>query len=54
MSMLKVAAILVGATLLGFVVAGIALFGEHAFLLWVGLGGLVVYGIAGLVARRSR
>ncbi len=44
-----------GAIVLGFIVAGIALIGEHAFLLWVGLIGLVVYVVSGwVIARRSR
>lgn len=54
MNMLKVIAIAVGAILLGFLVASIAFFGEHAFLLWVSIGLLIAYGIAGLVAARRK
>jgi len=50
---LKVAAIVVGAVLLGFIVAGIVFSNFRAFL-WIGIVGLIVYAIAGLVvARRS-
>ena len=53
--MLKMVAIFVGAILVGFLVASIAFFGEHAFLLWVAIMLLVVYAITGLVAaRRSK
>jgi len=52
MSLLKVAAIIVGAVLVAFLVAAIALLGEHAFLLWVAIILLVVYAITGLVAAR--
>lgn len=55
MQIFKVAIIAVGIIIVAFIVASVALFGEHAFLLWVGLIALVVYGIVGLVtARRSR
>jgi hypothetical protein len=47
--------VLVGALLLGFLVASIALFGEHAFLLWVAAILLVVWAISSAVAwLRSR
>jgi hypothetical protein len=53
--MLKMVAIFVGVVLIGFLVASIAFFGEHAFLLWVSVILLVVYAITGLVAaRRSK
>lgn len=52
MSILKLAAIFVGVILVAFLVASIALFGEHAFLLWVAIILLVVYAISGLVAAR--
>lgn len=55
MQLLKVIAIVIGVLLLAFLVASIAFFGEHAFLLWVAVVLLVVYAITGLVAaRRSK
>jgi len=52
MGVLKMVVILVGAILVGFLVAAIALLGEHAFLLWVSIGLLIVYGISVLLASR--
>ena len=51
--MLKMAAIIIGAVLLGFIVAGIV-FANFRLFLWIGIIGLIVYAVAGLVmARRS-
>jgi hypothetical protein len=51
--MLKMAAIVIGAVLLGFIAAGIV-FANFRLFLWIGIIGLIVYAIAGLVmARRS-
>jgi hypothetical protein len=52
MSILKMVAIFVGAILVAFLVASIAFLGEHAFLIWVSVILLVIYGITGLVAAR--
>jgi hypothetical protein len=49
MELVKIVAIIVGALLLGFLVASIALFGEHAFLLWVAAILLVVWAISSAV-----
>lgn len=50
---LKVAGIMIGAILLGFIAAGIVL-SNFRFFLWIGIVGLVIYAIAALVvARRS-
>lgn len=49
MGLVKVIAIIVGALLLGFLVASIALFGEHAFLLWVAVILLVIWAISSVV-----
>ena len=55
MALAKIIAIIVGALLLGFLVASIALFGEHAFLLWVCAILLVVWAISSAVVwLRSR
>jgi hypothetical protein len=55
MGYFKVIAIMVGALLLGFLVASIALFGEHAFLLWVAAILLVIWAISSVVVwLRSR
>jgi len=55
MGIVKVAAVIVGAVLLGFLVASIALFGEHAFLLWVAVILLVVWAVSSAVVwLRSR
>jgi hypothetical protein len=51
MSALKMALIVVGAVLLGFIVAGIV-FANLRFFLWVGIVGLIIYAIAGLVMGR--
>lgn len=50
--MFKMVAIFVGAIVVGFIIAGIAMFGERAFLLWIGIGLLIAYAIAGVVAAR--
>lgn len=53
--MLKMMLIFVGVIVAAFIIAGIAMFGEHAFLLWVGIGLLIAYAISGLVvARRNK
>jgi phage-related holin len=52
MSIVKFALIFVGVILVAFLVASIAFFGEHAFLLWVSIILLVIYAITGLVAAR--
>jgi hypothetical protein len=49
MGPVKVIAIIVGALLLGFLIASIALFGEHAFLLWVSVILLAVWAISSAV-----
>ncbi len=49
MALVKIIAIIVGALLLGFLVASIALFGEHAFLLWVCAILLVIWAISSAV-----
>jgi hypothetical protein len=55
MGVLKMVLIFVGVVLVGFLVASIAFFGDHAFLLWVAVILLIVYAISGLVAaRRAR
>lgn len=54
MGMFKMIMIFLGCLLVGFLVACIAFFGEHAFLLWVSIGLLIAYGIAGLVASRRK
>ena len=55
MALFKIVAIIVGALLLGFLVASVALFGEHAFLLWVAAILLVIWAISSVVVwLRSR
>ena len=50
---MKAALIIVGALMLGFIAAGIFL-ANMRFFLWIGIIGLVIYGIFGfVVARRS-
>jgi hypothetical protein len=48
---LKIALIIVGALLIGFVVAGI-IFANLRLFLWIGIVGLVIYAIYGMVAAR--
>jgi hypothetical protein len=55
MQLFKFIAIFIGVVLVGFLVASIAFFGEHAFLLWIAVILLIAYAISGLVAaRRSK
>jgi len=48
---LKVAAIMIGAILLGFIAAGIVL-SNFRFFIWIGIIGLIVYAIAAVVVAR--
>ena len=51
MTVLKAVLIFVGAVLLGFIVAGIVL-SHFRFFIWIGVIGLIVYGIVALVTSR--
>lgn len=51
MLILKVALIMFAAIMLGFIVAGV-IFTNLRFFIWVGIIGLIVYGIYSLVASR--
>jgi hypothetical protein len=51
MTVFKAVLIFVGAVLLGFVAAGIVL-SHFRFFIWIGIIGLIIYGIAALVVSR--